>query len=677
MRSFFNTKLLYQVVFAIAICSILLSMSVGLVLIRNSTLYVTEEVKAKYNYLVSDYTHQVDIRIKEAETLVNSFDIHLSLEADYGKVFSSPTANYLFYEKYQRSLDEAAKVNDYTYDLFIYLQSEKRDQDMVLTSYGAPSEAIHDETREIASNAILEDYYNSNGFWLGFEDKNLFCYLNPIIVDDEVIGFVGGRFRVFSFVWGVDNITRDIDSDLILYDHGYEPLVLNHSLPGKLISDIRPIKTKIDNDSAGIFEFKDSEKRNLIIGYSRLSNGWLMVLEMTKKDVLVRTYELIKLMIMLLIIGGVFSLFIAVSMSSRLTEPIADLANEMRRIGSGDYNTQLSEEYMIYNNEIGILATTVETMRFSLSRYIKEIEDNSKNLEALVENRTSELVTTNEYLEQSLAEIEEKKAELILVNDELEQTLENLRGTQEQLIESRKLSALNDMVNGVAHQLNTPIGVSITAVSYLKKELNDFYRELKRSGLLNEDNKESLRDIAETTQLAMKNLTKARDTLDTFKYITADSSSETAKDLDLCEFFEDLTAALMVKAEYVKYNLDFACDSEIMVKSYPSVLTQIMSNLIANSIGHGFKNRDHGNITVRLSEQEHYVVIDYRDDGVGIAEENVERIFDPFFTTKQGKDRIGLGLSIVYNYVTVKLKGRIRCESGLSKGTHFVIHISK
>ncbi len=177
----------------------------------------------------------------------------------------------------------------------------------------------------------------------------------------------------------------------------------------------------------------------------------------------------------------------------------------MRRIGEGDYNTQLSDEYMIYNNEIGSLATTVETMRFSLSRYIKEIEDNAKNLEKDVEERTSELRTTNEYLEQSLAEIEERKAELILVNDELEQTLDNLRGTQEQLIESRKLSALSDLVNGVAHQLNTPIGVSITAVSYLKKELNDFYKHMRKEGILDDELNESLKDIAETTQLAMKN----------------------------------------------------------------------------------------------------------------------------------------------------------------------------
>ncbi len=207
------------------------------------------------------------------------------------------------------------------------------------------------------------------------------------------------------------------------------------------MSDIRPIYSEVESVRSGILEYTDSEDRDLIVAYGRLNNEWLVVIMMSKRDVLIRTYDLFKLMIMLLLIGGVFSIFVAVSISSRLTEPITALAKEMRRIGEGDYNTQLSDEYMIYNNEIGSLATTVETMRFSLSRYIKEIEDNAKNLEKDVEERTSELRTTNEYLEQSLAEIEERKAELILVNDELEQTLDNLRGTQEQLIESRKLSA--------------------------------------------------------------------------------------------------------------------------------------------------------------------------------------------------------------------------------------------
>ncbi len=102
-----------------------------------------------------------------------------------------------------------------------------------------------------------------------------------------------------------------------------------------------------------------------------------------------------------------------------------------------------------------------------------------------------------------------------------------------------------------------------------------------------------------------------------------------------------------------------------------------MSNLISNSVIHGFRDRDTGNIEIELSENEHYIVIDYRDDGAGIPDENAERIFDPFFTTKLGKERIGLGLSIVYNYVSVKMQGRIRCEAGLGKGAHFIIQIPK
>jgi len=677
MKRFFGSKLLYQVVLAIAVSSILLSMVVGLVLIRNSTLHVEEEVKEKYTFLVSDYIHQLDIRVKEAEAIVNSINIHLSLERNMNDIFEDPISNYMFFEDYQKSINEVGLYDEYIYDVFVYLQSDDRNEEMIISSHRAPSTKLHDEIREMASNAIMDPNYNENGYWLKFGDKNLFCYLKPIIIDDKIVGFTGGRFRTFGFVWGVDNITESIKSDLILYDQSYEPLVLSHYLEGTLISDIRPIYTEVESVRSGILEYTDAEDRDLIVAYGRLNNEWLVVIKMSKRDVLIRTYDLFKLMIMLLLIGGVFSIFVAVSISSRLTEPITALAKEMRRIGEGDYDTQLSDEYMIYNNEIGILATTVETMRFSLSRYIKEIENNAKNLENEVEERTSELRTTNEYLEQSLAEIEERKAELILVNDELEQTLDNLRGTQEQLIESRKLSALSDLVNGVAHQLNTPIGVSITAVSYLKKELNDFYKHMRKEGLLDDVLNESLKDIAETTQLAMKNLTKARDTLDTFKYITADSSSEKAKDLDLCEFFTDLTSALMVKAEYVKYNLSFNCETEIMLKSYPSILTQIMSNLISNSVIHGFRDRDNGNIEIVLSENEHYVVIDYRDDGAGIPDENAERIFDPFFTTKLGKERIGLGLSIVYNYVSVKMQGRIRCEAGLGKGAHFIIQIPK
>lgn len=677
MVNFFKRKLLYQVAIAILLSSVILSLLVGIAIIYNSSMYLTEEVENKYYYLVNNYSNQINLRIKEAEVLVSKLDVHLVSEEGIDKIFESEEVKNKILLEMEENFAVLSSYQDSTYDLFLYLQSPDRVEEIIITSLEESDTETIEEIQTICSNAVIGEDYDSRGFWMDYNNDMLISYLKPIFINNELIGFVGARHRKYEFLWGMTDVEEFTKGDTILYDKNYNVFVLNHSLPGKLDTDIESLLPKLKEERSGIIEYDSANRGKLFIAHSKLSNGWLIVIQMSRSDVFVKVNELTKLLFSFVIVGSFMSLIISFLVSRRITNPISKLDTDIRRIASGDYDTELSYEFMKYSNEIGGLASTIETMRSNLSSNIKEIENNSKNLESKVEERTEQLQKTNEYLETSLAELEERKAEMFLINDELEQSLENLRGTQEQLIESRKLSAMSDLVNGVAHQLNTPIGVSITAISYLKKEINDFYKILDSSGFINEDIEEELEELAEIIELTMKNLSKARDTLDAFKYITSDSATEKMVNLELGEFLKDLTSALMVKAEYVKYRLTFKCDNEIMTKSYPSVLTQIMTNLISNTVLHGFKNRENGNIEIKLEEDERYIIINYKDDGVGIAESDLERIFDPFFTTEYSKERIGLGLSIVYNYITVKLEGRIRCESEIGVGTKFVIQIPK
>jgi len=677
MKKIIKSKLLYQVALAILVCSVLLSLAVGLVLIINSSIHITDEVQNKYYYLVNNYGNQINIRLKQTETVIHDLNINLTSQDDIENIFVDSEVKSDILAEMQRNLNNLVKTQSSTYDLFIYLQSPNRVDEIVLTSLENSKASDVREIKVLASNAIMEKNYNFRGFWLDYEDDMLLSYLQPVVINGELAGFVGARHRKYEFLWGIKNYLGFIKGDTVLYDTSYNTVVLNHQLPGRLNTDLSSLLSEIKKEPSGVVEIEDPERGEIIVAYSRLNNGWTMVIQMSDRDVYEKVYELMKLLIMFILIGSILSLIISVAVSGRITDPISGLVKEIKRIGSGDYETRVSDKYMTFNNEIGILAATVETMRFNLSRNLKDIEENTKTLESEVDQRTKELVNTNEYLEVSMAELEENRAEMVFINDELEQTLENLRGTQEQLVESRKLSAISDLVNGVAHQLNTPIGVSITAVSYLKKELNDFYKRLKIDGVMNEEIKEELTEIAETTELTMKNLSQARDILDTFKYITSDSATEKETKLELGEFLSDLTSALMVKAEYVKYKLNFMCEKEIFINSFPSVLTQIMTNLISNTVIHGFKDRNHGGINITIEEKEHFIVITYEDDGAGIPEDVIERVFDPFFTTATSRERVGLGLSIVYNYVTVKLLGRIKCESINQEGTQFIIQIPK
>ena len=671
MKRYFNKKLSYQVVFAITVCSILMSLIGGIILIHNSTLYLSREVRSKYAYVVNDYAHRIAVQILEAEALVRDINSHSEIQWDQNLVDLNDKV--IHNKGLQMDLQDIKDEDENIYDLFVYIKSNENSEGMLVTSHTEISNAEHDEIITLISDMSL-DLGDAKGDWENYNDKNLLSFVQPMIIDDKVVGFAGGRFRTFSFLKEASAVTNSLKSDLIFYDQEDNYIVLSHGLAGKLSVEIQPIRSVAEE---GIFEYKDPEKRTIFVSLSEMPNGWSMVVKMSKQDVMAQSYELLNMMVMLTLIGMVFSIFIALSISNRITEPISELTQEVTRIGKGNYETPVPETYLAYGNEIGVLATHVESMRLSISEYIEDVEENSKSLEHLVEERTSQLIETNTYLEQSLAELEEKEAELVLLNDELEQTLENLRGTQENLIESRKLSALSGLVKGVAHQLNTPIGISVTSVSFLEQELNGLTNLLKSNGFVNNPVNESLANVAEVTHMVTKSLNKARDILDTFKYITADSSNEKPVQLELCEFFGELTDAIMAKSEYSKYTLNFKCEKEVVIQSYPIVLTQILSHLISNSVIHGFRNRESGEIEIELYENDHNVIMEYRDNGHGISENHIEQIFDPFFTSQMGNKHLGLGLSIVYNYVVVKMLGSIRSESVHGDGTHFKIQFPK
>jgi signal transduction histidine kinase/GAF domain-containing protein len=268
-------------------------------------------------------------------------------------------------------------------------------------------------------------------------------------------------------------------------------------------------------------------------------------------------------------------------------------------------------------------------------------------------------------------------AEIQAQNLVLENTLQQLRNTQQQLIEAEKMSALGNLVAGVAHEINTPVGIGVTAATQLDSLTIDFANLYKSGKMGRADLEQYLNATHQTSGLILKNLTRAAQLTQSFKQVAVDQASEQQRNIVLYEYLHEILTSLKPKLKNTGYQVQIECDKNISLMTYPGAFSQIITNLVINSMIHGFQGRSQGNMLIQATEQETQLRLDYQDDGVGIAANIIDKIFEPFFTTNRQDGGTGLGLHIVYNLVTHHLGGTIRCESEQGKGVKFILHIPK
>ncbi|MDM8521357.1 ATP-binding protein [Anaerolineales bacterium HSG6] len=258
--------------------------------------------------------------------------------------------------------------------------------------------------------------------------------------------------------------------------------------------------------------------------------------------------------------------------------------------------------------------------------------------------------------------------------NQLVETLKDLQETQQQLIESEKMAALGGLVAGVAHEINTPVGTSITASSNLLGKTKKFVEIFKTNNMRRQDLQQYLQITYDTSQLILSNLYRTDELVKSFKRVSVDQISEHRSNFQLKSSLKDILVSLKPKLQEgpTKIDVKLECDEIIELTSFPGALAQIITNLIVNSQTHGFQNQAQGQIKIVAKTDNDQLILTYQDNGKGISEDTLPKIFDPFFTSDK-QIGTGLGLHIVYNIVTQKLGGSIHCESELGKGVLFVV----
>ena len=281
----------------------------------------------------------------------------------------------------------------------------------------------------------------------------------------------------------------------------------------------------------------------------------------------------------------------------------------------------------------------------------------------------------NRNLMQELAVQNEKLAETL---KELQFIYDDLNVRKEQLIQSEKMASLGRLVAGVAHEINTPVGVCMTAITTFARQTRKIAtaygdRSMKRSDL-----EQYFKWADENNELIYQLMDRTGDLVRSFKMVSADQASQERRLVNMKQYINDVLASLKPRLISTAHKVELDCPDNIEINSFPGAIAQVFTNLIMNSLLHAFDETDHGiiRISASLSETGDWLILEYQDDGKGIPSENLPKVFDPFFTTRRNQGGTGLGLNVVYNLVTGPLKGSITCESTEGVGVKFFIRLA-
>ncbi len=270
------------------------------------------------------------------------------------------------------------------------------------------------------------------------------------------------------------------------------------------------------------------------------------------------------------------------------------------------------------------------------------------------------------------------EAALEAARDEAERALKDLKEAQAHLIQSEKMAALGSLVAGVAHEVNTPVGIALTGASLLAERTKEIMRLFKDGRVRRQDLADYLETADEATQLMLLNIDRAAQLIHSFKQMAVDQASGERRAFDLRDYIIEVLRSLGVRLKRAAHKVELDCPEGLEIDGYPGALSQILTNLVMNSIVHAYAPEQRGTLRIAvICPDGGDVELRYSDDGRGIPEHLQARVFEPFFTTNRSAGGSGLGLNIVYNIATRTLRGRIDLDSAPGRGTVFILRFPR
>ncbi|ATG76674.1 MULTISPECIES: sensor histidine kinase [unclassified Pseudoalteromonas] len=388
-----------------------------------------------------------------------------------------------------------------------------------------------------------------------------------------------------------------------------------------------------------------------------------------------------------------------------LTDPLSQLTDQLENLELDELEGQHIEIETEEHNELNVMEQSFNKLIDKVVQYRLELEQAQKELiisnekldqhniqlEQDVARKTSNLSQAMMDLQQQKYELEKQKIvlteevdlrrsteqELLTKQTELERYVEELSLAQERLLGTEKMAALGGLVAGITHDINTPIGIGVTAISFLQERLNQLEAAYKEKTLSPKALEEFINDAKQSTSLLTTNLDRASELIASFKQIAVDQASDAVRTINFKDYVNEVIRSLHPKLKKTSHKLQLECPDDLVLNLPAGAISQIFTNLIMNSLIHGFENINNGIIDIKIASDETFLTIDYKDNGSGVTEQQLKKLFDPFFTTKRDQGGSGLGTHIMFNLVKQTLSGSIEAISEPGEGLHYHIQFPK
>ncbi len=362
----------------------------------------------------------------------------------------------------------------------------------------------------------------------------------------------------------------------------------------------------------------------------------------------------------------------------------ASALNEMLA-ANADRIGELVRTTLVIGAAIGLLlgSLTAYVVARSITRPLRELQHRMIGLAAnpagrlIAEaDRRDELGAMARAANVFVTELSRRERDLRSAKERADTALADLRDTQQSLIQAEKLASLGQLVAGVAHEINTPVGVAMTTSTALQSEVEALRRKLESGRLMRSEMTRSVDRLTEGARLTFVNLNRAAELVYSFKQIAADQASGERRRFELKGWLHELITSLGPMLRRAGHEMKVDCPEDITIDTYPGALVQVITNLISNARDHAFPHGRAGHLGMKVSRLPgERIRIVFSDNGVGIPPEHLPKVFDPFYTTGRDRGSTGLGLHIIYNLVTGTLSGRIDIDSRPGAGTSVAIEM--
>ncbi len=322
-------------------------------------------------------------------------------------------------------------------------------------------------------------------------------------------------------------------------------------------------------------------------------------------------------------------------------------------------NEKLDQQNLMLEQEVARKTSGLSQAMMDLQRQKQELEVKQHSLREEIERRR--------HTEDALRGKQ----------TELEKIVDDLKQAQDRLVQSEKMAALGGLVAGITHEVNTPVGIGVTATSFLAEKLQGLATAYKDKTLTPKTLEHFIEEATQGTELLQSNLLRASELIASFKQIAVDQTSEAVRTICLADYLHEIIRSLQPNFKKTQHQIEVNCPDNIILSCPAGAISQIFTNLLMNSLIHGFEDMDEGLVRITVLDEENNVDIKYSDNGKGLSPEQLEKLFHPFFTTKRDEGGSGLGTHITYNLVRQTLGGSIQVSSELGKGLHYHICFPK